>query len=155
MIKEAKQKASDFLKGLKERMFYDVSFELEESSESNSLVVRAVGDDAEELLGPDPLIPEAFKDILWRVINKNSQEENGKISVLIDNTEARKKFLEKLAFEMRDKALEEDRTIILRPLNSFERRIVHLALGEDSQVTTKSVGEGSYKKIVISPISNS
>lgn len=154
MNEEIKKRATDFLKGLKERMSYSVSFELEENNENNSLVVRATGDDAEELFGPNPLIPEALKNILWRVINKNCEEDK-KINVIIDNTEARKKFLEKLAFEMRDKALEEDRTIILRPLNSFERRIVHLILSEDSQVTTKSVGEGSYKKIVISPISNS
>ncbi|MBI2608543.1 MAG: hypothetical protein HYW47_02965 [Deltaproteobacteria bacterium] len=154
MNEKVKKRAADFLEGLKKRMAYSVSFELDENNEDTSLVVQATGDDAEELLGKNPLIPEALRNILWRVINKDCEEDE-KIRVTIDNSEVRRKFLEKLAFEMRDKALEEDRTIILRPLNSFERRIVHLVLSEDSQVTTKSIGEGSYKKIVISPISNS
>jgi len=36
-------------------------------------------------------------------------------------------------------------------MNAHDRRIIHLALEEDELLTTKSRGEGEYRKIVILP----
>ena len=43
------------------------------------------------------------------------------------------------------------RPVELEPMNSYERRIVHLALAEAQGVSTQSHGEGPLKRIVISP----
>jgi len=37
------------------------------------------------------------------------------------------------------------------PLNPFERRIIHLAIQDDDELTTQSTGEGIYRSVVISP----
>ena len=42
------------------------------------------------------------------------------------------------------------RSRLLAPLNPFERRLVHAALGEMSDVSTESEGEGLYKQIRVS-----
>ena len=39
------------------------------------------------------------------------------------------------------------RSQLLEPLNAFERRIVHTALGEEGDITTESEGDGLYKQI--------
>jgi spoIIIJ-associated protein len=36
------------------------------------------------------------------------------------------------------------------PLNSYERRIVHLAVAEDPDVTSESIGDAAVKTVVIS-----
>ena len=36
------------------------------------------------------------------------------------------------------------------PLNPYERRIVHLAVAEDSSVATESIGDAFMKKVIIS-----
>jgi spoIIIJ-associated protein len=37
-------------------------------------------------------------------------------------------------------------------MNPFERRLIHLTLQNDSKVTTKSEGQGIYRKVKIMPI---
>ena len=39
----------------------------------------------------------------------------------------------------------------LEPMPAFERRIIHLTLADDPNVTTQSIGEGESRKVVISP----
>jgi spoIIIJ-associated protein len=39
------------------------------------------------------------------------------------------------------------RSELIEPLNAFERRIVHTALGEEGDITTESEGDGLYKQI--------
>lgn len=41
--------------------------------------------------------------------------------------------------------------IILRPMNAFERRIVHLALGDEPGIVTESIGIGPNRRIMIKP----
>ena len=39
----------------------------------------------------------------------------------------------------------------LEPMSAYERRIIHLALVDDQDVTTESIGEGEARKVVILP----
>lgn len=41
--------------------------------------------------------------------------------------------------------------VVLEPMNSYERRIVHATLMEDPDVETESIGEGENRKVVIKP----
>ena len=39
----------------------------------------------------------------------------------------------------------------LEPMSAYERRIIHITLAEHPDVTTRSIGEGDARKVVISP----
>jgi spoIIIJ-associated protein len=41
---------------------------------------------------------------------------------------------------------------LLEPMNPFERRIVHLALKDEINIETESLGEGIIKKIKVNYI---
>jgi len=62
----------------------------------------------------------------------------------------REKQLNSLAFRMADQVKRTRRPVTLEPMPPNERRIVHLALAEDRQVQTSSVGEGDARKVAIS-----
>lgn len=58
--------------------------------------------------------------------------------------------LKGLARQLAERALEEKKNIKIRKeLNSYERRIVHVELQDFEGVTTRSVGEGSVKHVLI------
>jgi len=63
----------------------------------------------------------------------------------------REETLRKLALKMADKARYRGKNIMLEPMNSMERRIIHTALQKRKDVYTYSEGEEPFRKIIISP----
>jgi spoIIIJ-associated protein len=59
--------------------------------------------------------------------------------------------LRNLARRMADRVRQSRRPMTLEPMPANERRIIHLALSEDSSVVTGSVGQGEDRKVVIRP----
>jgi len=55
-----------------------------------------------------------------------------------------------LAQRMADRVRQTGAPITLEPMTASERRLVHLALAEDPELATNSIGEGDNRKVVIS-----
>lgn len=62
----------------------------------------------------------------------------------------REESLRNLSLRMADRVKQTGRSITLEPMPAAERRIVHLALANDPQVITSSVGYGEARKVAIS-----
>ncbi len=77
-------------------------------------------------------------------------EEKTRIVLDVEGYRAeREKTLANLARKMADKARRSDRDVILEPMSPHERRIIHIALQDAEGVKTVSVGEESYRKVII------
>lgn len=63
----------------------------------------------------------------------------------------RTEYLEKLADQTKEKVIGEGKEQILYSLKPWERRIIHLYLQNDEQVTSESSGEGKERVLVIKP----
>jgi spoIIIJ-associated protein len=75
-----------------------------------------------------------------------------RVSIEVDGyKKSRVEYLEKLALQMKEKALEENREQVLESLRSWERRIVHVFLQEDDEVVSESAGKGRERVLVIKP----
>lgn len=75
-----------------------------------------------------------------------------RVSIEVDGyKKSRMEYLEKLAIQTKEKALAENREQVLESLRSWERRIVHLLLQDDDQVTSESEGRGRERVLVIKP----
>lgn len=68
-----------------------------------------------------------------------------------DYKKNRTEYLERLAQQTKDRVLDENRPHTLSELKSWERRIVHLALQDDDEVTSESMGEGRDRVLVVKP----
>ena len=58
--------------------------------------------------------------------------------------------------ELREKAVEyaalvkeNGKTQVIPSLNPYERRVVHVALQDDTEIRSRSVGDGLFKKVLI------
>jgi spoIIIJ-associated protein len=65
--------------------------------------------------------------------------------------EQRRKGLEDMALRLGEKAKRQRKAINVDPLGPAERRIVHAALADDPWLTTKSLGTGTYRRMLIVP----
>ncbi|HVA96122.1 MAG TPA: R3H domain-containing nucleic acid-binding protein [Candidatus Acidoferrales bacterium] len=63
----------------------------------------------------------------------------------------RTEYLHNLAMQTKEKALSENKEQVLSSLKSWERRIIHVYLQEDDQVTSESSGEGKERVLIIKP----
>ena len=68
--------------------------------------------------------------------------------------DARRRTLEDLAREVATRVAETKLSEELRPMNPAERRIVHMALRELTDVATESIGEDKSRRIIIKPAEN-
>jgi spoIIIJ-associated protein len=75
-----------------------------------------------------------------------------RVSIEVDGYKKnRTEYLHNLALQIKEKALAENKEQVLSSLKSWERRIIHLYLQNDEQVTSESSGEGKDRVLVIKP----
>lgn len=87
-----------------------------------------------------------------RLIASRQLEHRANIVVDAAGYKARRaRMLKDLAVRMADQAIRSKRTVVLEPMPPYERRIVHLTLRNRVDVQTKSVGEGTGRKVTILP----
>ncbi len=68
-----------------------------------------------------------------------------------DYKKNRSEYLERLAIQVKERVLAEGREHTLPDLKPWERRIVHLILQDDDEVTSESIGEGKERVLVVKP----
>ena len=128
-----------------------MGFASEVTAEVDGPTVRChVSDEHEEALaGQDGKIIDSLQYILRKLAARKVEE---KIRLSIDIGEFREKRRAELMERARELAAlvkEDGKTQVIPPLNPSERRIVHVALQEDKDIRSRSVGGGLFKKVLI------
>lgn len=93
----------------------------------------------------------SFQLILSLIIYKKIGSWQKIIIDAADYRQKREAVLKKIALNAAQKAKFTGEPQILPPLNSAERRIIHLYLAKHPDVTTESQGEGFSRRLVITP----
>ena len=94
---------------------------------------------------------EAMQFMVNLMVN-NTTKSDKKIILDIESYRAkRERALKKMSKEIAHKVIKSGKPWTLEPMNPFERRLIHLTLQNDSRVTTKSEGQGIYRKVTILP----
>ena len=103
------------------------------------------------LIGKQGQTLEAMQYLVEKIVNKHS-EQRIRIQIDIEGyLEKRQNNLKRLAGRLAEKAKRSGKPITIGQMNAHDRRIVHLALRDDSGVRTQSVGDGFLKKLLIFP----
>lgn len=120
------------------------------SWEDGTARINIVGKDMGLLIGRKGETLNSLQYIAGLMINRKREE---KIRLVLDVEDYRKKreeSLESLALRLSDKVKKTRKNVVMRPMSSQERRIVHTVLQEDPQVVTYSMGDEPNRKVVIS-----
>ena len=113
-------------------------------------VIDISGEDLGMLIGRRGESLMAFQYVVNLVMTRRFP---GRGSVTIDVEQYRRRREEQvvsLAERMAELVREDGDPITLEPMSAAERRLVHLALVDDPDLATNSVGEGESRKVVIS-----
>lgn len=149
---EPQDAALGFVKTLLANMNIEASVEVTETEENGKLI-NISGNDAGILIGHHGDTLDALQYLTSLAANKHSDTEESKrvkVTVDIENYRAkREKTLRTLANRMAEKALKYRRSVMLEPMNPYERRIIHSEIQNIEGVSTNSVGSENNRKIVI------
>lgn len=111
-----------------------------ESKNSSGLVIGRKGKTLESL------------QFMVNLIVNHKTGSDKKIILDIESYRAkRERALRKMSKDIAFKVIKSGKPWTLEPMNPFERRLIHLTLQNDSRVTTKSEGQGIYRKVTIIP----
>jgi spoIIIJ-associated protein len=116
-----------------------------------SLVLEVVGEDLGLLIGRRGETLSALQFLLNLILAKRLKKW-ARVIVDVEGYRARREqTLSDLARRIAFRVHETGQPIALEAMPANERRIIHLALADNPNVTTGSVGEGDQRKVVISP----
>ena len=143
---EFEKKLLEFVSAVIEKMGYDIKCEiifreehklgLKLNSESSSILIGRKGKNLDAL----QLLANVYAGRLGR--------EDIRIILDTENYRIRREeTLVRLAYTTADKVRSSKNSILLEPMNPFERRLIHTTLNDVADVETKSEGDGLYKQV--------
>jgi spoIIIJ-associated protein len=95
---------------------------------------------------------DALEHLVSRIVFRDDGERGLRIALDVAGyRQRREESLRQLAGRLAAKAKETGAVVTLNPMSPRDRRIVHLALQADPDVSTVSQGEGSYRRLLITP----
>jgi len=142
-------KAKMVLEDILKRLRVEATVELKEDSDLIFLDIK--GDGSGLLIGRRGQTLNALQYIINKIASKDPQDKRQVIVDTESYRERRKELLISLAKRLSEKAKKKGVPITTGPLDASDRRIIHLALKDDEGFSTKSKGEGVYRRVVITP----
>jgi spoIIIJ-associated protein len=143
---EFEQKLSAFVAGLINRMGYSGGVSVQ-FREDHKLGLKIDSEHSSILIGKKGKNLDAIQLLANIYAGRLGRED---IRIILDSENyriRREESLVRLAYTVADRVRENRGSILLEPMNPFDRRLIHTTLNDISDVETKSEGEGLYKQV--------
>lgn len=139
----------EFLENLFQIMGVETVVDITYNEEEKTMDINLTGPEMGVLIGKRGQTLDALQKIVQSVVNKHS-EEFIRVKLDTENYRARRRdTLENLAKNIAYKVKRTKKSVVLEPMNPYERRIIHSALQNDKYVSTRSEGEEPFRRVVI------
>ncbi|MEA1925983.1 MAG: R3H domain-containing nucleic acid-binding protein [Patescibacteria group bacterium] len=119
----------------------------------NPISVEIQLNESKYLIGKHGVNLSALQHILRILVRKKAGEQ---INFNVDINGYREnqcQSIANLANEIAQKVFHEKKSVVLRSMNAYERRIVHVELADTEGIKTESMGEGEERRVIIKPAS--
>ncbi len=150
---EAEMKAAfSFVEALVKNLELDVTATVGETEENTSCI-QIAGADAGMLIGHHGETLDAVQYLANLAANRaDGKDDHERITVDVEGyREKREETLRALARRMAAKVQKYGRSVVLEPMNPYERRIIHSEIQEIEGISTNSIGSDNNRKVVIFP----
>ncbi len=143
---EFEQKLIDFVNSTITKMGYDVAVEIA-FREDKKIGIKLTSTASSILIGRRGKNLDALQ-LLANVYAGHLGREDIRVILDTENYRVRREEnLVHLAYNTADKVRSTRKSILLEPMNPFERRLIHTTLNDIPDVETISEGEGLYKQV--------
>ncbi len=143
---EFEEKLVEFISNIVAKMGYDVKVQVS-YREEKKLGIKMDSSFSSILIGRKGKNLDALQLLANIYAGRLGHEE---VRVILDTENyriRREEALVRLAYTTADKVRSRHNSILLEPMNPFERRLIHTTLNDIPDVETKSEGDGLYKQV--------
>jgi spoIIIJ-associated protein len=152
VLESARETVSELLEKMKIRAEVTSRIgEMDDPKRRPPVIVDINGQDLSILIGRRAATLNALQYIARLIVSK----ELGRSVLLVIDVEGyrerRERQLQQLARRMAEQAITTGRRQALEPMPANERRIIHIELRSNAEVTTESVGDEPRRKVTINP----
>jgi spoIIIJ-associated protein len=149
---DAKELARTALQRILDAITTDATILVEKNEDR--IIFNIQGGNPAVLIGKRGQTLEALQYLVDKIVNKH-RENRVRIQIDVEGyLENRKQSLQRMAARLSEKVKRTGKPATMGQMNAHDRRIVHIALKDDSAVRTQSMGEGFLRKLVIFPRKN-
>ena len=124
----------------------------EYEGDERELILDITGDDLAVLIGRHGKTLDALQFLISTITARNIGYRYPVVVDVEGYKSRQRQKIESLAYSMAKRALSQHRSVKMRPMTPYERRIVHIALRDYDGVDTASEGEGSARHVVVIPV---
>ena len=114
-------------------------------------IIDIKGDDLSALIGPRGETLDALQYMSRLMVGHRMQQRTHFVIDIDGYRERRQQALTRLAERMAGKAVKRGSPVTLEAMPAHERRLIHIALRDSSEVRTESTGEGKRRRVRIYP----
>ena len=143
---EFEEKRTTFIKEIIEKMGYEVKVDVM-FREENKIGIKLESASSSILIGRKGKNLDALQLLLNVYAGKLGHESTRVILDTENYRIRREESLVRLAYTTADKVRSSKNSILLEPMNPFERRLIHTTLNDIPDIETKSEGDGLYKQV--------
>ena len=143
------ERAVEFLEGMFELLNITATTELEEGEENTK--INVVTSNSYAIIGHRGEFLDALQVLAGAVANIGREEYKRVVEDCENYREKREETLKRLAGKLAEKAVRLGRKLSLEPMTPYERRIIHAALADSTEVKTASEGKEPNRYIVVIP----
>src|SRR2546428_4206229 len=145
-------RAKAVLEGILAHLTAGCAVEARTGDEPGTFVLEVKGDSSGLVIGRRGQTLDALEYLVNRIVARSEDAPASRIMVDVEGyRERRREYLNELARRLAEKAKQTGRSVTLNPMSPRDRRVVHLALQNDTSVATRSQGQGYYRKMLIIP----
>lgn len=120
--------------------------------DEGGLVASIDGIDADRLIGRGGETIDAIQYLAAQIVSRAADGSRRRVTIDADGYRARRAAaLEELAMRAADEAVTHGEEIELDAMTPHDRRIVHMALKDRTDITTRSEGEEPRRRIIVEP----
>ena len=143
------ERAVEFLEGLFPLIGEEVHAELK--GEDEKIVIELTATSVKNIIGRRGEVIDAVQTLAGAVANIGRKDYKRVVVDCENYREDREETLKRVANKLAAKAVRLGKRVRLEPMNPYERRIIHSALVDNPDVTTKSEGKEPARFVVIVP----
>jgi spoIIIJ-associated protein len=146
------EKAKAVLADILRLMGVNASIDAKTAPNTADTILEIKAENSGLLIGRKGQTLEALQYLVTRIAGERQGNEGPHIIIDIENyRERRRRALEDMALRIGEKAKRQRKTVTIDALSAADRRIIHAALQDDPWLTTKSLGQGSYRRLLVIP----